>query len=71
MLETERRAALRQHEDELAAEAQCLEDRAKEQRLRQLESMEAAYQTQLQVSLPHRLTLTMLDFSTILGQDAV
>ena len=49
LLETERRAALRQHEDELAAEAQRLEDCAKEQRLRQLESMEASYQMQLQV----------------------
>lgn len=52
VLETERRAALRLHEDELAAEAQRLEDCAKEQRLRQLESMEAAYQTQLQVPTP-------------------
>ena len=51
LLETERRAALRQHEDELAAEAQRLEDCAKEQRLRQLESMEISYQTQLQVCL--------------------
>lgn len=49
LLETERRAALRQHEDELAAEAQRLEDCANEQRLRQLESMEASYQMQLQV----------------------
>ena len=48
LLETERRAALRQHEDELAAELQRLDDIAKEQRLRQLESMEQAYQTQLQ-----------------------
>ena len=50
LLETERRAALRQHEDELAAEAQRLDDVAKEQRLRQVESMEQAYQTQLQAS---------------------
>ena len=49
LLETERRAALWQHEDELAAEAQRLEDCAKEQRLRQLESMEISYQMQLQV----------------------
>lgn len=49
LLETERRAALRQHEDELAAESQRLEDYAKEQRLRQLESMEVSYQMQLQV----------------------
>ena len=49
LLETERRAALRQHEDELAAESQRLEDCAKEQQLRQLESMEVSYQTQLQV----------------------
>ncbi|KAL0019139.1 hypothetical protein WJX79_008487 [Trebouxia sp. C0005] len=48
LLETERRAALRQHEDEVAAEAQRLDDVAKEQRLRQVESMEQAYQTQLQ-----------------------
>ena len=48
LLETERRAALRQHEDELAAEAQRLDDVAKEQRLRQVESMELSYQTQLQ-----------------------
>ncbi|KAL3152259.1 hypothetical protein ABBQ32_001336 [Trebouxia sp. C0010 RCD-2024] len=48
LLETERRAALRQHEDEVEAEAQRLEDCAKEQRLRQLESMELSYQTQLQ-----------------------
>ena len=52
MLETERRAALRQHEDELAAESQRLDDLAKEQRLRQLETMEQAYQTQLQASTP-------------------
>ena len=50
LLETERRAALRQHEDELAAELHRLDDIAKEQRLRQLESMEQAYQTQLQAS---------------------
>jgi len=50
LLETERRAALRQHEDEVAAEAQRLDDVAKEQRLRQVESMEQAYQTQLQAS---------------------
>lgn len=49
LLETDRRAALRQHEDELAAESQRLEDCAKEQRLRQLESMEVSYQMQLQV----------------------
>lgn len=50
MLETERQAALRQHEDEVAAETQRLDDVAKEQRLRQVESMEQAYQTQLQAS---------------------
>ena len=59
LLETERRAALRQHEDELAAEAQRLDDAAKEQRLRQVESMELAYQTQLQAS-PDAWTVVVL-----------
>ena len=59
LLETERRAALRQHEDELAAEAQRLDDVAKEQRLRQVESMELAYQTQLQAS-PATWTVVLL-----------
>ena len=55
LLESERRAALRQHEDELAAESQRLDDLAKEQRLRQLETMEQAYQTQLQASPPQAI----------------
>ena len=73
LLETERRAALRQHEDELAAELQRLDDIAKEQRLRQLESMEQSYQTQLQAgSLSHK-ELPNLSCGSCLqcGQDLV
>lgn len=52
LLERERQAAVRQHEDELAAEMQRLDDVAKEQRLNQMQAMERAYQTQLQVAPP-------------------
>ena len=50
LLERERQAAVRQHEDELAAEMQRLDDVSKEQRLNQMQVMERAYQTQLQVA---------------------
>ena len=48
-LEVERRAALRGHEAEMAAEQARLDDRAKEQRLAQVAIVEQSYQKQLQV----------------------
>ncbi len=48
-LEVERRATLRGHEAEMAAEQARLDDRAKEQRLAQVAIVEQSYQKQLQV----------------------
>ena len=59
MLERERQAAVRQHEDELAAEMQRLDDVAKEQRLNQMQVMERAYQNQLQVPFCFMLGLLL------------
>lgn len=50
---------MRQHEDELAAEMQRLDDVAKEQRLNQMQVMEHAYQKQLQVPFCFMLGLLL------------